>query len=73
MGMACGLERPIEWYVNAMLYSDRIAENLVRQYEESLQDAFIAFLRGTGSHPGDSVEYLDKAGLNRLVEKYYGL
>ena len=73
VGMACGLEHPIEWYVNVTsgMWISAMPYDNVPAYIERMLDAFVAFYRGTASCPEDPVENLTREGFIEMVNRYY--
>ena len=73
VGMALGLEHPLEWYVNVTsgMWISAMPYDKVPAYVERMTDAFVAFYRGTASCPEDPVENLTLEGLQDLIHRHY--
>ena len=73
VGMACGLDHPLEWYVNVTsgMWISAMPYDKVPAYVERMTDAFLAFYRGTDSCPGDPVKNLTVQGLQDMIQRHY--
>lgn len=71
-GVACGLEYPFEWYVNACrtLMNTTYYPDIPKR-EEEIAEAFLAFFRGTASHPDDPVLTWTIDDMHEACDEWY--
>lgn len=60
-GIACGLNHPVEWYVNGSRMINHMEYDKIGERLKELDDAFVAFYAGTASCPEEQEE-IDKIG-----------
>ena len=73
VGMALGLDHPLEWYVNVTsgMWISAMPYDKVPAYVERMTDAFLAFYRGTDCQANDPVKNLTAKGLQDMVQRHY--
>jgi hypothetical protein len=72
LGLACGLTHPEEWYVNATSHAPSYMHYAEAEvYESLLREAFVAFLQGTASCPGDPMETLTVQNFEGYITDWY--
>lgn len=71
MGIACGLSYPHEWMINSFRNLYHVPWKEIPTREANIEDAFLAFYRGTGSMPGDPVEKWTKKDLWNYIDTKY--
>lgn len=73
MGIACGLEHRYEWYTNAIRSLAHGAYSEIPSRAQALDEAFVAFEKGTGSCPEetDGLFCLDAKGYRHMVNNWY--
>lgn len=69
-GVCCGLQNPIEWYMNIVLHATNLyAYSDIPEMERKLTEAFTAFYKGAASCPEE--ENLTTDGFIEMVNNYY--
>ena len=69
-GVCCGLQNPIEWYMNIVIHAMNLySYEDIPEMERKLTEAFTAFYKGAASCPEE--ENLTTDGFIEMVNKYY--
>ena len=71
-GVACGLEHPFEWYVNAtrwLMHSTPYPDIPAR--EQEIAEAFLAFFRGCDGMPDDPIATWTVDDMHKACDEWY--